>query len=254
MSVIPLLANKTKKDPTLSSASWYGNPNDDHRHNHNNNDNGVHDDDDDEEEAETTRLIDGKIDDNHRRSSSNAAGQVIYKLFILPRKDPGAIHVHPKTNPKAAPERRFARHRNYHIYQLNQFRHWWKTSRLLVRISGGYEYCFNQVHWIEMGLYKVSRHKQAKKALKSVKGIGRGGPSSNFLAVVQPFTRGIRIVLAVARGWEARVDNRFLEVLLAETLYVHRTRRLGMSVCTVVLLVSHMCFSPRSRERDSYPL
>jgi len=226
MSVIPLLANQSNDDPK-SSESWYGDPNDrrlNNNNNNNNNNNGIHDDND--EETETTRLIVG-ISDNQRDSlqkmsltSPSSTGRVIYELFLLP-KDPGAVHVHPKTHPKMAPELRFARHRNYYVYQLNQFRHWWKTSRLLVRVSGGYEFCINKVHWIEMGLYKVSRHKQAKKALKSVKGIGRGGPSADFLAVVQPFTRGIRIVLAVARGWEARVDNRFLEVLLAEILYVH---------------------------------
>ena len=229
--VIPLLANQSSNDPKSSESWWYGDPNDRRLSNNNN---GTHDDDDDDEETETTRLIVGISDTQRRRSlqkksltspttSSSTVGRVIYALFLLPKKDPGAIHVHPKTNPKMAPELRFARHRNYYVYHLNEFRHWWKTSRLLVRVSGGYEYCIDKVHWIEMGLYKVSRHKQAKKALKSVKGIGRGGPSADFLAIVQPLTRGIRIVLAVARGWEARVDNRFLEVLLAEILYVHHT-------------------------------
>ena len=93
---------------------------------------------------------------------------------------------------------------------------WWKTSRLLVRLSGGYEYCLSTLHWTAMGLYNVSKRKQSKHALKAMKTIGRGGVSKDFLKHVKPFTRSIRIVLAVARGWEARVDNRMFEVLIAE--------------------------------------
>ena len=48
-----------------------------------------------------------------------------------------------KTHPMYPPIKRFKRHRNFYIYMINEFRHWWKTSRLLVRVSGGYEYCLN---------------------------------------------------------------------------------------------------------------
>ena len=48
-----------------------------------------------------------------------------------------------KTHPMYPPIKRFQRHRNFYIYMINEFRHWWKTSRLLVRVSGGYEYCLN---------------------------------------------------------------------------------------------------------------
>mmetsp|Transcript_59263 Transcript_59263/g.144912 ORF Transcript_59263/g.144912 Transcript_59263/m.144912 type:complete len:878 (-) Transcript_59263:4409-7042(-) len=126
------------------------------------------------------------------------------------------ITQHPKTNPKLPPTLRYKRHRNYYIFELNQFRHWWKTSRLLVRLSGGYEYCLSTLHWTAMGLYNVNKRKQGKHALKAMKTIGRGGVSKDFLKHVKPFTRSIRIVLAVARGWEARVDNRMFEVLIAE--------------------------------------
>jgi hypothetical protein len=67
-----------------------------------------------------------------------------------------------------------------------------------------------------MAVFNVSKHRQSKQALKSMKAIGRGGVSKDFLNNVKPFTRSIRIVLAVARGWEARVDNRLFEVLIAE--------------------------------------
>ena len=69
-----------------------------------------------------------------------------------------------------------------------------------------------------MGLYDVTRRRQGKRALKAMKTIGRGGVSKDFLKHVKPFTRSIRIVLAVARGWEARVDNRLYEVMVAEAL------------------------------------
>ena len=48
-----------------------------------------------------------------------------------------------KTHPTRTPIKRFKRHRNYYIWCLNEFRHWWKTSRLLVRLSGGYVFCHN---------------------------------------------------------------------------------------------------------------
>jgi hypothetical protein len=187
MSLLPL-NSKTEQQ------QWYGDP--DHE--------------------ETKLLITTPGSDNSSGEVSTA--EVIYELFLLQEGNLDDLSAHPKTNPKLAPEQRFKRHRNYYIFQLNQFRHWWKTSRLLLRVSGGYEYCLSQVNWVAMGVYKVSKHKQAKRALKSVKAIGRGGPSRDFLKNVKKFTRTIRIVLAVARGLEAKVDNRFVEVLLAETL------------------------------------
>jgi len=197
--------------------SWYGNPRD-YGTAANNDETG--------DETVTLLLLDPEIgekkvnrDSVSHQDGSSSTGQVIQKLFLQgSATDWYDLHTHPMTHPKRAPITRYARHRNPSIYQLNQFRHWWKTSRLLVRVSGGYEYCINKGNWIAMGMYNVTKHKQAKMALKSVKGIGRGGPSADFLAVVQPFTRSIRIILAVARGWEAKVDNRFVEVLLAEAL------------------------------------
>ena len=96
------------------------------------------------------------------------------------------LNQHPKTNPRRPPEKRFKRHRNYYVWQLNQFRHWWKTSRLLVRLSGGYEYCLNPTNWVAMGTYVVKKRKQGKRALRSMKAIGRGGVSKDFLKTVKP--------------------------------------------------------------------
>lgn len=187
MSLLPLNSKTEQKQ-------WYGDPS----------------------EEETKLLLTTSDDDVTSVDVSTA--EVIYEMFVLQESNWNDLYAHPMTNPKLAPEKRFKRHRNYYIYQLNQFRHWWKTSRLLVRLSGGYEYCLSQVNWVVMATYKVSKHRQAKKALKSVKAIGRGGPSRDFLKNVKVFTRTIRIILAVARGLEAKVDNRFVEVLLAEGL------------------------------------
>ncbi|CAJ1930945.1 unnamed protein product [Cylindrotheca closterium] len=126
------------------------------------------------------------------------------------------LNRHPKTNPNRPPEKRFKRHRNYYVWQLNQFRHWWKTSRLLVRLSGGYEYCLNPVNWIAMGSYAVQKRKQGKRAVRSMKAIGRGGVSRDFLTNVKLGTRSIRLILAIARGYEARRDHRLVEVGMAE--------------------------------------
>lgn len=172
------------------------------------------------DQEETTTLLIKSSNKNNTDILDVSTAEVIYELFLQQEGNWDDLFAHPKTNPKMTPEKRFKRHRNYYVYQLNQFRHWWKTSRLLVRVSGGYEYCQSTVNWVAMAAFKVTRRKQAKAAFRSMKAIGRGGPSKDFLNNVQPFTRSIRIVLAVARGWEARVDNRLVEVFLAEGLYV----------------------------------
>ncbi|GKY96811.1 hypothetical protein MPSEU_000640300 [Mayamaea pseudoterrestris] len=139
--------------------------------------------------------------------------ELIYKLFMEPHHH---SHNHPRTNPYLPPQKRYSRHRNFWVFQLNQFRHWWKTSRLLVRLSGAY--CWNMVaeNWDLIAMLDVTRRKQLKQAIRSEKAIGRGGYAHVFLASVHPYTRTLRIVLAVCRAWEARVDHRFYEVGLAE--------------------------------------
>jgi hypothetical protein len=99
------------------------------------------------------------------------------------------MYEHSKTNPPFCPEQRFKRHRNPYVYRLNEFRHWWKTSRLLVRVSGGYEYCLSPVTWEQMGWYNVSKRRHGRKALKSMKWIGRGGVSKEFLNNVKEVRR-----------------------------------------------------------------
>eukprot|EP00539_Tryblionella_compressa_P014177 CAMPEP_0178819250 /NCGR_PEP_ID=MMETSP0746-20121128/2870_1 /TAXON_ID=913974 /ORGANISM="Nitzschia punctata, Strain CCMP561" /LENGTH=819 /DNA_ID=CAMNT_0020480499 /DNA_START=138 /DNA_END=2597 /DNA_ORIENTATION=- len=155
---------------------------------------------------------DGNGDDD----DDDELADLILHMFMANFQYSDDLSRYPKTNPKLPPVVRFKRHRNFYIFEINQFRHWWKTSRLLVRLSGGYEYCLNNLAWFAMGAFNVKKHKQAKRALKSMKAIGRGGVSREFLQNVHPFTRSVRLLLAIARGWEARVDNRFFEVLVAE--------------------------------------
>jgi hypothetical protein len=148
MSLLPLL------NPSKENQVWYGDSN--------------------REETELLVGVPGKA-----RYLEFEVAEVIFDLFV--HSYWGELNEHPKTNPKRTPEKRFKRHRNYYIYHLNQFRHWWKTSRLLIRTSGGYEYCLDQQNWEMMGAYLVRKRKQAAKALRRMKIIGRGGQSRDFL-------------------------------------------------------------------------
>lgn len=139
---------------------------------------------------------------------------IIYALFTLRH----AHHQHPKTIPTLCPTDRGKRHRNPNVHRMNTFRHWWKSSRLLVRLAGSYEWCHDKVQWALMATFKVAKKNGAKHAFKQMKNVGRGGPNRDFLQGVKPFTRTIRIFLAVARALEARVDNRLFEVGVAEAL------------------------------------
>ena len=115
-SLLPLVS-KTSKD-NGNTTVWYGDPNHHHQY---------------KEETELLVGIPGKA-----HYIEFEVAEVISKLFDADSKDWNNLMEHPKTNPKRPPTKRFKRHRNFYIYMLNQFRHWWKTSRLLVRVSGGY--------------------------------------------------------------------------------------------------------------------
>lgn len=153
------------------------------------------------------------IRDNERPSQANSeVAFLIYSLFELR----SASHIAATTNPELPPEQRFKRHRNYYIWLLNEFRHWWKTSRLLVRFSGAMAFIQDDFNWDNMAVLDVTHRRQLKAAAKISKRIGQGGTIRFFLDQIQPFTRLIRFILAVARAIEAHVDNRMLEVGLAE--------------------------------------
>jgi hypothetical protein len=173
MSLLPLVPDKERQN-----AVWYGDTTNHHR-----------------EETELLVGVPGRA-----RYIEFEVAEVIQKIFTT-NTNWNDLGAHPKTNPKRPPEKRFNRHRNYYIYMLNQFRHWWKTSRLLVRVSGGYEFCLDRINWEAMAAYTVRKHKQAKRALKSMKAIGRGGPSRDFLHNVKPVSSFLeqRIILSWLR-------------------------------------------------------
>ena len=139
----------------------------------------------DETEEETWPLVAATKSVGKTGDGDLQVAETILALFLqIDSRD--ELSQHPKTNPKRPPERRFKRHRNYYVNQVNEFRHWWKTSRLLVRLSGGYEYCLDSTNWTAMGRYAVERRRQGKQAFRSMKAIGRGGPSKDFLSNVKP--------------------------------------------------------------------
>lgn len=165
----------------------------------------------DDSSNETTTIL-MEIKDSGEHVGDEQVAAIIDRLFSTPHYG----HQHPKTIPELAPERRGKRHRNPTLWSINQFRHFWKGSRLLVRLSGSYGWCQNIVTWSLMAVLDVTKKKGAKRALKQMKRIGRGGENRIFLMNVHPFTRTLRIFIACARAWEARVDNRFYEVGIAE--------------------------------------
>ena len=70
---------------------------------------------------------------NGKNSSSpptdEEVAELILKMFMANWKYSQDLSRYPKTNPKLPPVVRFKRHRNFYIFEINQFRHWWKTSR-----------------------------------------------------------------------------------------------------------------------------
>jgi len=136
-----------------------------------------------------------------------------------------------KSLPAFAPFRRTARHRSFYLWWINEFRHWWKSSRLLVRLAGLFTLALTGVflqRMLSVTPYHVLphlsnksnkwSHKQKKHALKLfykemnrntrhavkiVKKLGQGGPMRFFLQYVHPFTRSLRLLVGVWRWTEA---------------------------------------------------
>lgn len=128
-----------------------------------------------------------------------------------------------KSLPAYAPFRRTERHRSFTLWWINEFRHWWKSSRLLVRLAGlwtmaiAVEYLAKMERIEPFKKHHKANWKNTHKALKSVKHLGRGGPMRWFLKTVQPFTRTIRILVAVWR-WVEAAQCRRLEIGVEEAM------------------------------------
>jgi hypothetical protein len=121
-----------------------------------------------------------------------------------------------KSVPAYTPYCRKARHRNFHLWWLNEFRHWWKSSRLLVRI-GGLETLARE-YWISMVDLSPTRYKQAVlRSYKYYKHLGQGGPMRGFMDRCQPITRSIRITVGAWR-WIESAPSRRLKMGVEETM------------------------------------
>mmetsp|Transcript_28893 Transcript_28893/g.48498 ORF Transcript_28893/g.48498 Transcript_28893/m.48498 type:complete len:544 (-) Transcript_28893:13-1644(-) len=122
-----------------------------------------------------------------------------------------------KSAPKNAPYSRMAKNRSYSLYWINQFRHWWKWCRLVVRLAALYAYTQDATNWNRIITADLLRKKGPKITLKLIRRLSQGGPIRPFLKNVQPFTRCVRILVAVWRTIEAARCRR-REVRLAELL------------------------------------
>lgn len=122
-----------------------------------------------------------------------------------------------KSVPAFAPYRRKARHRNFYLWWTNEFRHWWKSSRLLVRLGGLYVYHFDPVDAPRILLLDPTKQKSIKKYFKFAKRLGQGGEMRIFVKTVKPFTRTLRIFVGGWRWFEAAPCRRG-EVGLEETM------------------------------------
>jgi len=94
---------------------------------------------------------------------------------------------------------------NIDVYkqQKQEFRHWWKSSRLLVRIGGLYVYSFDPNIAPNILLLDPEKRKTIKKLFKFAKTLGQGGQLRIFVMTVKPFTRSMRILVGAWRWFEA---------------------------------------------------
>lgn len=131
------------------------------------------------------------------------------------------VFVHPrppslwKSIPAYYPYRRKDRHRSFYLFWLNEFRHWFKSSRLLVRLAG-LDTLAREV-WNSMVKLEPTSKKFLHKASKFYKHLAQGGPMHGFLQRVHPFTRTLRVVVGFWR-WLESAKCRRLEVGVEETM------------------------------------
>jgi hypothetical protein len=164
-----------------------------------------------------------------------------------------------KSLPAYAPFRRDARHRSFYLWWTNEFRHWWKSSRLLVRLAGLWTLAVTSTYIQKLAAIDVTHaaSKNTRRALRLVKRLGRGGDLRGFLNAVQPLTRSLRIVVAAWRWMEAAQCRR-MEVGVEEAMVrayqhydlghthkqlfadIHSHSILNLLVCSLCL-ATHVC-------------
>lgn len=136
-----------------------------------------------------------------------------------------------KTIPAFPPYRRKSRHRSFYLWWTNEFRHWWKSSRLLVRLGGLDTRARDPLVWAKMVSINPLRFKSLKKMYKLVKRLGQGGPMRWFLKRCHPFTRTLRILVGAWR-WVESAQCRRLEIGVEETMVC------SLSQCSLSVLIN----------------
>lgn len=61
----------------------------------------------------------------------------------------------------------------YSFFHTKEFRHWWKSSRLLVRLAGLYVYSYDPVKAPAILILDPEKHKTIKKLTKFAKQLGQ---------------------------------------------------------------------------------
>lgn len=142
-----------------------------------------------------------------------------------------------KNVPLSAPYGRLKKNRSYGLVWINEFRHWWKWSRLLVRLAGLYSYVQEKAVWSRILSRSLLKKKGPSTTLQLIKRLSQGGRVRAFMKNSQPYTRAVRIVVALWRILEASRCRR-REVRLAEFMAFignRCSRDLARELCDLLL-------------------
>jgi hypothetical protein len=142
-----------------------------------------------------------------------AGGRIVSErgTVLAPARPPTIV----KSIPACPPYVRTTRHRSFYLWWINEFRHWWKSSRLLVRLAG-LDGLAREV-WVDMTFVIPKGPKNGRHFRKFVKRLGGGGIMHVFLDRCQPVTRSIRLLVATWR-WIESAKVRRLEVGVEESM------------------------------------
>lgn len=166
----------------------------------------------------------------HRRASIKGTAQFFGKSIKVAKAAPleprealapivgginGNEYSSVKSIPPFAPYTRLARHRSFRLWWINEFRHWWKSARLLVRLAGLFCFALIDINWYKMCHLNLYKAKGITKGYKLVKKLGQGGVTRPFLKGVKIFTRALRILVGSWRYVESAQCRR-LEVGVEE--------------------------------------
>lgn len=120
-----------------------------------------------------------------------------------------------KSTSVSTPQPRTARHFKFHLYQLNNFRHQYKNTRLAIKLAG--MAMMISAEWDKMKAFTPLYDKSLGKMQKIMKHIGQGGNMKDVLRFLHPFSNTLRVTMLVLRTIEVPHFRR-LEVGLEETM------------------------------------